>query len=79
MRHRRPTPRREHPSRRHCCRRGGYEVLDDLDATARAATYLNGRLVALLEATIFLGFVAIFCFASLVGAVRLLAKKKNAA
>jgi hypothetical protein len=53
MRHRRPMPRGEHPPRRHCSSRGGYEFLDDLDATARAATYLNGRLVALLEETIF--------------------------
>jgi hypothetical protein len=37
-----------------CCSPGVYKVVDDLDATARAATYLNGRLVALLEATIFL-------------------------
>jgi CheY-like chemotaxis protein len=36
-----------------CCSPGVYKVVDDLDATARAATYLNGRLVASLKRPFF--------------------------
>jgi hypothetical protein len=45
--------RGEHPPLRQRCSPGVYKCVGDLDATARAATYLNGRLVALLKATIF--------------------------